>query len=173
MLQNATAALHPNVMCCWHKSVTLRVAFSKRSPETGRISAATLAPIDSMWNLMKKSIPSNLSAKSDLLMVYARAWQWRCIHKNADCQLFTTHALQRWRWKTKKRAPSFPGFPIIKSARHCGKITISKKKVRFMGTVSGPAGCLWMFMDVLWMFMDVYGCLWMFMVDRCRYKRTR
>ena len=27
------------------------------------------------WNLMKKSIPSNLSAKSDLLMVYARAWQ--------------------------------------------------------------------------------------------------
>ena len=36
-----------------------------------------------------------------------RAWQWRCIHKNADCQLFTTHALQRWRWKTKKRAPSF------------------------------------------------------------------
>ena len=63
--------------------------------------------IDSMWNLMKKSIPSNLSAKSGLLMVYARAWQWRCIHKNADCQLFTTHALQRWRWKTKKRAPSF------------------------------------------------------------------
>ena len=36
-----------------------------------------------------------------------RAWQWRCIHKNADCQLFTTHALQRWRWKTKNRAPSF------------------------------------------------------------------
>ena len=51
--------------------------------------------IDSMWNLMKKSIPSNLSAKSDLLMVYARAWQWRCIHKNADCQLITVHALQR------------------------------------------------------------------------------
>ena len=51
--------------------------------------------IDSMWNLMKRSIPSNLSAKRDLLMVYARAWQWRCIHKNADCQLFTTHALQR------------------------------------------------------------------------------
>ena len=49
----------------------------------------------SMWNLMKKSIPSNLSAKSDLLMVYARAWQWRCIHKNADCQLITVHALQR------------------------------------------------------------------------------
>ena len=48
-----------------------------------------------------------LRAKSALLMVYARAWQWRCIHKNADCQLFTTHALQRWRWKTKKRAPSF------------------------------------------------------------------
>ena len=40
----------------------------------------------SMWNLMKKSIPSNLSAKSDLLMVYARAWQWRCIHKNAEKQ---------------------------------------------------------------------------------------
>ena len=49
----------------------------------------------SMWNLMKKSSPSNLSAKSDLLMVYARAWQWRCTHKNADCQLITVHALQR------------------------------------------------------------------------------
>ena len=46
-------------------------------------------------------------AKSDLLMVYARAWQWRCIRKNADCQLITVHALQRWRWKAKKRAPSF------------------------------------------------------------------
>ena len=52
-------------------------------------------------------VPSNLSAKSDLLMVYARAWQWRCIHKNADCQLFTTHALQRWSWKRQKRAASF------------------------------------------------------------------
>ena len=52
-------------------------------------------------------VPSNLSAKSDLLMVYARAWQWRCIHKNADCQLFTTHALQRWSWKRQKRTASF------------------------------------------------------------------
>ena len=63
--------------------------------------------IDSMWNLMKRLIPSNLSAKSDLLMVYAEAWQWRCIHKNADCLLFTTHAVQRWGWKRQKRAPSF------------------------------------------------------------------
>ena len=95
----------------------------------------------------------------------------------ADCQLFTTHALQRWRWKKaktrrnffqafqssnwhgtvvkspfckamtlkkEKNAPQvFPGVPIIKLARHCGKITIFKKNVRFMGTVSGPAGCLW------------------------------
>ena len=29
------------------------------------------------------------------LVSYARAWQWRCIHKNADCQLKTVHALQR------------------------------------------------------------------------------
>jgi len=44
----------------------------------------------------------------------------------------------------RKNAPQvFPGFPIIKLARHCGKITIFLKKVRFMGTVSGPAGCLW------------------------------
>ena len=43
----------------------------------------------------EKSIPSNLSAKSDLLMVYSRAWQWRCIHKNADCQQITVRALQR------------------------------------------------------------------------------
>jgi len=45
--------------------------------------------------------------------------------------------------KKPKNAPQvFPGFPIIKSARHCGKITIFKKNVRFMGTVSGPAGCI-------------------------------
>ena len=47
--------------------------------------------------------------------------------------------------KKPKKAPQvFPGFPIIKSARHCGKITFFKKNVRFMGTGSGPAGCLWM-----------------------------
>ena len=41
-----------------------------------------------------------------------------------------------------KNAPQvFPGFPIIKLARHCGKITFFLKNVRFMGTVSGPAGC--------------------------------
>ena len=33
-------------------------------------------------------------------------------------------SLQRWRWKAIKRASIFPGFQIIKSARHCGKITI-------------------------------------------------
>ena len=45
--------------------------------------------------------------------------------------------------KKQKNAPQvFQGFPIIKSARHCGKITIFLKNVRFMGTVSGPAGCL-------------------------------
>ena len=26
---------------------------------------------------------------------YYAAWQWRCIHKNADCQLITVHVLQR------------------------------------------------------------------------------
>ena len=45
--------------------------------------------------------------------------------------------------KSQKNAPQvFPRFPIIKSARHCGKIAIFLKNVRFMGTVSGPAGCL-------------------------------
>ena len=46
--------------------------------------------------------------------------------------------------KKPKNAPQvFPGFPIIKSARHCGgKITIFLKNVRFMGTVPGPAGSL-------------------------------
>ena len=68
-------------------------------------SFTTLHVLCGIW--WKKSIPSNLGAKSDLLMVYARAWQWRCIHKNADCQLITAHALQRWRWKAKKCAPSF------------------------------------------------------------------
>ena len=82
-------------------------SFVKKVTKNRQNLSCHTGTIDSMWNLMKKSIPSNLSAKSDLLMVYARAWQWRCIHKNADCQLFTTHALQQWRWKTKKRAPSF------------------------------------------------------------------
>ena len=47
--------------------------------------------------------------------------------------------------KPKNTPQVFPEFPIIKSARHCGKITIFLKSVRFMGTASGPAGCLCMF----------------------------
>ena len=52
--------------------------------------------------------------------------------------------------KKPKNAPQvFPGFPIIKSARHCGKITILKKNVRFMGTVSGPAGCITIYIYII------------------------
>ena len=64
-----------------------------------------------------------------------------------------------------KNAPQvFPGFPIIKLARqiiklarHCGKITIFLKTVRFMGTVSGPAGylCSQYFFDPTDFFFDL------------------
>ena len=81
---------HVNVPC-----TSYMLLFVKKVTRNRQNLSCHTGTIDSMWNLMKKSIPSNLSAKSDLLMVYARAWQWRCIHKNADCQLFTTHALQR------------------------------------------------------------------------------
>ena len=81
-----------------------------------------------------------------------RAWQWRCIHKNADCQLFTTHALQRWRWKTKNAPQVFPGFPIIKLARHCGKITIFFKKCAFYGN-GFRSGGMYMYM---YMYIHIY-----------------
>ena len=58
----------------------------------------------------------------------------------------------------RKNAPQvFPGFPIIKLARHCGKITIFLKTVRFMGTVSGPAGylCSQYFFDPTDLFFDL------------------
>ena len=44
--------------------------------------------------------------------------------------------------KSQKNAPQvFPGLPIIKSARHCGKITVFLKNMRFIRTISGPPGC--------------------------------
>ena len=65
------------------------------------------------------------------------------IHKNADCQLITAHALQRWRWKTKKTRPKF--FQDFQSSNQHGTAVKSPffLNVRFMWTVSGPAGCLW------------------------------
>ena len=93
------------VTCCYAAEIS-GIVYYITCCYAAEISGIVYYVTCSMWNLMKKSIPSNLSAKSDLLMVYARAWQWRCIHKNADCQLITVHASQRWRWKAKKRAPS-------------------------------------------------------------------
>ena len=63
------------------------------------------------------------------------------IHKNADCQLITVHALQRWRWKTKKTRPKF--FQDFQSSNQHDTAVKSPLffNVRFMGTVSGPAGC--------------------------------
>ena len=59
--------------------------------------------------------------------------------------------------KKPKNAPQvFPGFPIIKSARHCGKITIFFKNVRFMGTVSGPAGCICIIYMYMYMYVYIY-----------------
>jgi hypothetical protein len=66
--------------------------------------------------------------------------------------------------KSQKNAPQvFPGFPIIKSARHCGKITIFQN-VRVMGTVSGPAGCLCTMVVLLclWMCMTLWLCYYVY-----------
>ena len=82
------------VICCYAAEIS-GIVYYVTCCYAAEISGIVYYVTCSMWNLMKKSIPSNLSAKSDLLMVYARAWQWRCIHKNADCQLITVHALQR------------------------------------------------------------------------------
>ena len=82
------------VTCCYAAEIS-GIVYYVTCCYAAEISGIVYYVTCSMWNLMKKLIPSNLSAKSDLLMVYARAWQWRCIHKNADCQLITVHALQR------------------------------------------------------------------------------
>ena len=94
------------VTCCYAAEIS-GIVYYVTCCYAAEISGIVYYVTCSMWNLMKKSIPSNLSAKSDFLMVYARVWQWRCIRKNADRQLITVHALQRWRWKVKTRAPSF------------------------------------------------------------------
>ena len=82
------------VTCCYAAEIS-GIVYYVTCCYAAEISGIVYYATCSMWNLMKKSIPSNLCAKSDLLMVYARAWQWRCIRKNADCQLITVHALQR------------------------------------------------------------------------------
>ena len=80
-----------------------------------------------------------------------RCWDlwdlWELGNGDAFTRMLTASCLLRMRCsddaEKRKNAPQvFPGFPIIKLARHCGKITIFLKNVRFMGTVSGPAGCL-------------------------------
>ena len=107
-------------------------------------SFTTLHVLCGIW--WKSQFPAAWVPKVTSWWCMLAAWQWRCIHQNADCQLITVHALQRWRWKVKKNAPQvFPRFPIIKSARHCGKIAIFLKNVRFMGTASGPAGCVYIY----------------------------
>ena len=90
---------------------------------------------------MKKSIPSNLSAKSDLLMVYARAWQWRCIHKNADCQLITV-------LKSQKTRPKF--FQDFQSSNQHGTVVKSPflKKRAFYGN-GFRSGGMFMILDCL------------------------
>ena len=82
------------VTCCYAAEIS-GIVYYVTCCYAAEISGIVYYVKCSMWNLMKNAIPSNLGAKSDLLMVYARAWQWRCIHKNADCQLITVHALQR------------------------------------------------------------------------------
>ena len=79
-----------------------------------------------------------------------RCWDlwdlWELGNGDAFTRMLTASCLLRMRCsddaEKRKNAPQvFPGFPIIKLARHCRKITIFLKNVRFMGTVSGPAGC--------------------------------
>ena len=110
------------VTCCYAAEIS-GIVYYVTCCYAAEISGTVYYVTCSMWNLMKKSIPSNLSAKSDLLMVYARAWQWRCIHKNADCQLITVHALQRWRWKAQKTRPKF--FQDFQSSNQHGTVVKS------------------------------------------------
>ena len=83
---------------------------------------------------------------------------WWCMLELGNGDAFTRMLTASWKRcmrcsddaEKPKNAPQvFPGFPIIKSARHCGKITIFKKSVRFMGTVSGPAGCFYMWVGLI------------------------
>ena len=54
--------------------------------------------------------------------------------------------------KKPKNAPQvFPGFPIIKSARHCGKITIFKKKCAFYGHGFRSGG--------IFMYIYIFTCI--------------
>ena len=64
----------------------------------------------------------------------------------------------------RKNAPQvFPGFPIIKSARHCGKITFFKKKCAFYGNGFRSGGIfiyIYIYVCVCArMFVIVYDCL--------------
>ena len=127
----------------------------------------------SMWNLMKKSIPSNLSAKSDLLMVFnitrdTRAWQWRCIRKNADCQLITVHALQRWRWKAKKRGITSPKFfQDFQSSNQHGTVVKSPfllKKRSFYGHGFNRSGGIFMYIIYISHILSIYKNMGMLMI---------
>ena len=105
-----------------------------------------------------------------------RCWDlwdlWELGNGDAFTRMLTASCLLRMRCsddaEKRKNAPQvFPGFPIIKLARHCGKITIFFKNVRFMGTVSGPAGCIciiymymYMYMYNIYVYVYVYVCIY-------------
>ena len=96
---------------------------------------------------------------------------------DAFTRMLTASCLLRMRCsddaEKRKNAPQvFPGFPIIKLARHCGKITIFKKNVRFMGTVSGPAGCICIIYMYMYMYMYMYNIYVYVYVYVCIYVRT-
>ena len=58
--------------------------------------------------------------------------------------------------KSQKNAPQvFPGFPIIKSAWHCGKITIKKKTCVLWARFPVRRDVY-----VPWLCYYVYGCVW-------------
>ena len=54
--------------------------------------------IDRCWKACKNMLPSSLSSQSPMIMTYVKAWQWRCIHRNADVCDITAKTVRKLMW---------------------------------------------------------------------------
>ena len=54
--------------------------------------------IDCCWKACKNMLPSSLSSQSPMIMTYVKAWQWRCIHRNADVCDITAKTVRKLMW---------------------------------------------------------------------------
>ena len=51
--------------------------------------------IDNCWKACKKMLPSSLSSQSPMIMAYAKAWQWRYVHRNGNVCNFTAKTVSK------------------------------------------------------------------------------